>query len=139
MRDLDDAELLASLAVLRNADVVVATCIGSANDVMMRSVGLTSDTERSVFQALKFPIVVIDEASQATEPATLVPLMMVIPPKKRGEKKVKRFMQDHSRRGWRSRDICNSCKNFSYISMDNGSKLRIACPWVHTSIYACLF
>ncbi|TIA77765.1 hypothetical protein E3P98_04091 [Wallemia ichthyophaga] len=46
--------------IIRNADVVCATCIGG---------------NARELSSVDFPIVFIDEASQATEPTTLIPLM----------------------------------------------------------------
>ena len=87
-RDLEDAELMAAVSILSNADVVVSTCVGAANEVIINAASVTgggpssssfssssfSAAASSPFRAIKFPTVIIDEASQATEPATLVPL-----------------------------------------------------------------
>lgn len=90
-RDLEDAELMAAVSILGNADVVVSTCVGAANEVIINAASVTgglggrggggggweepsSFSSASPLRAVKFPTVIIDEASQATEPATLVPL-----------------------------------------------------------------
>ena len=100
-RDLEDAELMAAVSILGNADVVVSTCVGAANEVIINAASVTGGISRgegsgggggewdddfssssrssssfssSPLRAIKFPTVIIDEASQATEPATLVPL-----------------------------------------------------------------
>lgn len=101
-RDLEDAELMAAVSILGNADVVVSTCVGAANEVIINAASVTggiggggagsggnkgdwddlssspstssSSFSSSPLRAIKFPTVIIDEASQATEPATLVPL-----------------------------------------------------------------
>ncbi len=49
----------AAVSVIKGAQVVVATCAGSA--------------ERRL-QDITFPMVLVDEAGQATEPSTLVPI-----------------------------------------------------------------
>ncbi|KAM3576755.1 hypothetical protein VYU27_001350 [Nannochloropsis oceanica] len=100
-RDLEDAELMAAVSILGNADVVVSTCVGAANEVIINAASVTgriggggtgsgsnkgdwddfsspfsmsSSSFSSPLRAIKFPTVIIDEASQATEPATLIPL-----------------------------------------------------------------
>jgi hypothetical protein len=86
-RDLEDAELLAAISILGNADVVVSTCVGAANEAIVNAASVTvaasgggggggggRGRQSSPLRAIKFPTVIVDEASQATEPATLVPL-----------------------------------------------------------------
>lgn len=77
-RDLEDAELLAAVSILGNADVVVSTCVGAANEAIVNAAAVTVSAGpgkgSSPLRAIKFPTVIVDEASQATEPATLVPL-----------------------------------------------------------------
>jgi hypothetical protein len=76
------AELMAAISILGNADVVVSTCVGAANDAIVDAVSLTGGGavgggargKDGVMRAVRFPVVIVDEASQATEPATLVPL-----------------------------------------------------------------
>eukprot|EP01103_Thecamoeba_quadrilineata_P015130 TRINITY_DN4689_c0_g1_i1.p1 TRINITY_DN4689_c0_g1~~TRINITY_DN4689_c0_g1_i1.p1 ORF type:complete len:842 (-),score=197.24 TRINITY_DN4689_c0_g1_i1:65-2590(-) len=46
--------------VLKNAQVICSTCIGSGHELLA---------------AMSFPIVLVDEATQATEPSVLVPLV----------------------------------------------------------------
>lgn len=36
------AELLATINILANADVVVSTCVGAANELIMQAVGATA-------------------------------------------------------------------------------------------------
>ncbi|KXZ45751.1 hypothetical protein GPECTOR_51g737 [Gonium pectorale] len=55
-----ELEESAAREILSKADVVAATCIGCGEARM---------------QALRFPVVVLDEATQATEPHSLVPLL----------------------------------------------------------------
>ncbi len=54
------AEKAAAHRVVKNADVVVCTCIGAGREVMAN---------------LNFPFVLVDEATQATEPAVQVALL----------------------------------------------------------------
>lgn len=94
-RDLEDVELIASLSLISNADVVISTCVGAANQILMKATSLTSmvggnnnngieggytfsgatNLKGSGISSIHFSTVVIDEASQATEPGTLVPLI----------------------------------------------------------------
>lgn len=61
--ELIDVERKVTNAILSQADVVVATCAGSG---------------RRELQEQKFPFVVVDEATQATEPDVLIPLSVAI-------------------------------------------------------------
>ena len=95
-RDLEDVELIASLSLISNADVVISTCVGAANQILMKATSLTSmvgggannngveggytfsgatNLKGSGISSIHFSTVIIDEASQATEPGTLVPLI----------------------------------------------------------------
>lgn len=56
-----DAETLAYRDTLARCDVVCATCGGAGEDLLVE---------------MRFPVAVLDEASQATEPAALVPLAL---------------------------------------------------------------
>ncbi len=56
---LQKAEFEASRSIIGSADVVVTTCVGSG---------------REFLKSTKFPFLVIDEATQATEPDALIPL-----------------------------------------------------------------
>jgi len=77
-RDLQDAEMMAAISILGNADVVVSTCVGAANEAIINAASVTVSASggpgNSPLRAIRFPTVIVDEASQATEPATLVPL-----------------------------------------------------------------
>eukprot|EP00930_Biecheleria_cincta_P003057 TRINITY_DN10399_c0_g1_i1.p1 TRINITY_DN10399_c0_g1~~TRINITY_DN10399_c0_g1_i1.p1 ORF type:complete len:817 (+),score=120.68 TRINITY_DN10399_c0_g1_i1:138-2588(+) len=57
---LQETRLKVKRSILENAEVVVATCIGAGDPVL---------------DGLSFRTVLLDEATQATEPAVLVPLM----------------------------------------------------------------
>lgn len=59
LSELQGIEKAAAQALLRKADIVVGTCVGSGHDDLKK---------------LKFPFILIDEASQATEPDVLIPL-----------------------------------------------------------------
>jgi len=59
-QDAVDLEAQAIKDILDKADVVTATCVGSADEVL---------------EGRRFRLCVIDEATQATEPSGLIPLM----------------------------------------------------------------
>ncbi|GAQ80606.1 RNA helicase nonsense mRNA reducing factor [Klebsormidium nitens] len=59
-RASEDAEAIAIKEVLDDADVIVATCIGAGDPVL---------------EGRTFRVCVIDEATQATQPSSLVPLV----------------------------------------------------------------
>lgn len=56
------AEMEATARIVKNTDVVVATCVGSGRDLLV--------------QNAKFPFVVLDEAAQATETSALVAIAL---------------------------------------------------------------
>ncbi|CAM9114212.1 unnamed protein product [Scytosiphon promiscuus] len=69
---LEAAQLEAAKQIIRGADVVVCSCIGAGNDAFVRAIG--GDQEGG-FSSIRFSTVVIDEATQATEAAALVPII----------------------------------------------------------------
>ncbi|CAM9505335.1 unnamed protein product [Discosporangium mesarthrocarpum] len=70
--DLESAQDKASREILQGAEVVVLSCIGAGNDAFVRAIGGDSEGGHS---AIRFSTVVIDEATQATEAAALVPMV----------------------------------------------------------------
>ena len=58
--------------VIRDADVVVCTCSGAGAETLAMA---TAPERRLRLRPVRFATVLIDEASQATEPACLVPLL----------------------------------------------------------------
>ncbi|CAB1117510.1 unnamed protein product [Ectocarpus sp. CCAP 1310/34] len=69
---LEAAQLEAARQIIKGADVVVCSCIGAGNDAFVRAIG--GDQEGG-FSSIRFSTVVIDEATQATEAAALVPII----------------------------------------------------------------
>ena len=80
----------ATARILRKADVVVASCVGSGGDLLApflsargslknikKSTTESEDllfSDAALFTYMRFGLVVVDEAAQATEPTCLVPL-----------------------------------------------------------------
>jgi superfamily I DNA and/or RNA helicase len=62
-----EAEMAASRAILSSADIVIATCVGSGSPRLNSALGLDNP--------LVFSTILIDEATQASEPSCLVPLI----------------------------------------------------------------
>jgi DNA polymerase alpha-associated DNA helicase A len=58
-------------------DAIVCTCIGAADKIIMAAMG-RSETWKPEFP-LSFPFVVVDEACQSLEAATLVPVVNANP------------------------------------------------------------
>eukprot|EP00903_Cladosiphon_okamuranus_P006318 g6193.t1 len=69
---LEAAQTQAATQIIQGADVVVCSCIGAGNDAFVRAIG--GDQEGG-FSSIRFSTVVIDEATQATEAAALVPII----------------------------------------------------------------
>lgn len=79
-RELRERESDVTSAVLRGADVVLATIPGAASRVLQRAVaaqaGSGAATGDGGGEAAPFDVVVIDEAAQSTEAAAWIPLML---------------------------------------------------------------
>ena len=71
-RELGFAVARATHRVIRDADVVVCTCSGAGAETLKLA---TAPERRLRLRPVRFATVLIDEASQATEPACLVPLL----------------------------------------------------------------
>eukprot|EP00752_Nemacystus_decipiens_P008749 g7810.t1 len=69
---LEAAQTQAARQIIQGADVVVCSCVGAGNDAFVRAIG--GDQEGG-FSSIRFSTVVIDEATQATEAAALVPII----------------------------------------------------------------
>jgi len=83
-----DACNAAATKAMREADVIVCTSIGAADTRLLAACGILTDDEQSKqlesgieviapdgLKPLKIPFVIIDEACQSVEPATLIPLL----------------------------------------------------------------
>uniref|UniRef100_A0A7R9UH85 RNA helicase n=1 Tax=Pinguiococcus pyrenoidosus TaxID=172671 RepID=A0A7R9UH85_9STRA len=71
-----DAERKATWRSLKDADVVVSTCIGAMSDALISNSVVNASTVPDGAEPFRFRTVLIDEASQCAEPGALVPLLV---------------------------------------------------------------
>ena len=77
VKKADTEKIKAAHRIMEGFDVVVSTCIGAADKSILAAMG-RSETWKPGFP-LSFPFVVVDEACQSLEAATLVPIVNANP------------------------------------------------------------
>eukprot|EP00612_Vaucheria_litorea_P001253 CAMPEP_0171453154 /NCGR_PEP_ID=MMETSP0945-20130129/976_1 /TAXON_ID=109269 /ORGANISM="Vaucheria litorea, Strain CCMP2940" /LENGTH=681 /DNA_ID=CAMNT_0011977965 /DNA_START=173 /DNA_END=2218 /DNA_ORIENTATION=- len=70
-KEREKAEVTATRDILSKSDVIICSCIGSGNDQFLNVI----QKSELFSESLQFTTVLIDEATQATEPSCLIPLL----------------------------------------------------------------